>query len=307
MSATSVIPRPRLRLYSWPVVAIALLASQAALSLTLKQGPGLVAYCEISYLVLLLMASGVATWNAAQSRQTIRLFWLFLAAAFGVWALVPCSWFYSVVLHGKIPAFLFDNPPLFLHIVLMIAAVASRPHLRLPGHRPYRATFNFLVLLFVWVFAYAYLLFPYEYGAQASAMILRLESLYFAENLLLLIVLGILISRAHPLEVRLLASIRRVCPVRVRFVGGERRLGLERPFWRFDWSVLSHCKRPDRNGFHRGHLLVCVDRPERSETGAGTGANRPVGYDGHDLQFGFGYARRACDPDCRRLGTIPHG
>jgi hypothetical protein len=79
------------------------------------------------------MASGVAALNAVQSRQTIRLFWLFLAGAFGLWALVPCSWFYSVVLHGKIPTFLFDNPPLFLHIVLMIAAVASRPHLRLPS------------------------------------------------------------------------------------------------------------------------------------------------------------------------------
>ncbi len=198
MPATTVMPRSRLRLYSWPTVAIALLLTQAALSLILKQGPSLVAYCEISYLVLLLTASGVAAWNGLQNRQTIRLFWLFLAAAFAVWALVPCSWFYSVVLHGTIPAFLFDNPPLFLHIVLMIAAVASRPHLRLPSHRPYRPTFNFLVLLFVWVFAYAYLLFPYSYGSQASAMILRFEGLYFAENLLLLAALGLLVFRSQP-------------------------------------------------------------------------------------------------------------
>ena len=191
-------PRLESRLYSWPAVAVALLVAQAVLSLTLKQGPTLVAFCEITYLLLLLMASGVAAVNAVQSRQTIRLFWLFLAGAFGLWALVPCSWFYSVVLHGKIPTFLFDNPPLFLHIVLMIAAVASRPHLRLPTHRPYRATFNFLVLLFVWVFAYAYLLFPYQYGSQASAMILRFEGLYFAENLLLLGVLGMVIFRSQP-------------------------------------------------------------------------------------------------------------
>ncbi len=198
MPGTSLPPRLKSRFYSWPTVAIGFLLTQAALSLILKQGPSLVAYCEISYLLLLLMASGVATWNAIQSRQTIRLFWSFLAAAYGLWALVPCSWFYSVVLHGKIPAFLFDNPPLFLHIVLMIAAVASRPHLRLPSHRPYRATLNFLILLFVWVFAYTYLLFPYQYGAQASAMILRFEGLYFTENLLLLMVLGTLIARSQP-------------------------------------------------------------------------------------------------------------
>ena len=206
-------PRLVFRLYSWPTVAVALLVAQAALSLTLKQGPALVAFCEITYLLLLVLATGVAALNAVQSRQTIRLFWLFLAGAFGLWALVPCSWFYSVVLHGKIPTFLFDNPPLFLHIVLMIAAVASRPHLRLPSHRPYRTTFNFLVLLFVWVFAYAYLLFPYQYGSQASAMILRFEGLYFAENLLLLGVLGMVIVRSQTsLEVHLLASIRRRLP-----------------------------------------------------------------------------------------------
>jgi PAS domain S-box-containing protein len=193
------LPRFRFRLYSWPTVTAALLITQAALSIILKQGAGLVAYCEISYLLLLLIASGFAVLNAVQSRQTIRLFWLFLAAAYGLWALVPCSWFYNEVLHGKIPAFLFDNPPLFMHIVFMIAAVVSRPHLRLPGHRPYRATLNFLVLLFVWVFAYAYLLFPYVYGSQASTMILRFEGLYFTENLLLLGLLGILIYRSqHP-------------------------------------------------------------------------------------------------------------
>ena len=197
MPGTSVIPRFRHRLYSWPTFAVALLVTQAVLSLTLKRGPDLVAYCEISYLLLLLMASGVAALNAVQNRQTIRLFWSFLAGAYGLWALVPCSWLYNVVLHGKIPAFLFDTPPLFLHIVWMIAAVASRPHLRLPSHRPYRATLNFLILLFVWVFAYAYLLFPYQYGPQASAMILRSEALYFTENLFLLGVLGALIFRSQ--------------------------------------------------------------------------------------------------------------
>ena len=197
MLGTFFSPRLRYRLYSGLAVVAVLLVTQAVLSVTLKQGPSLVAYCEISYLILLLMASGVAAWNAIQNRQTIRLFWLFLAAAYGLWALVPFSWFYNVVLYGKIPAFLFDNPPLFLHVVLISAAVVSRPHLKLSSHRPYRATLNFLILLFVWVFAYAYLLFPYQYGSHASAMILRFEGLYFMENLLLLGVLATLIYRSQ--------------------------------------------------------------------------------------------------------------
>ncbi|MGD0647911.1 MAG: PAS domain-containing protein [Acidobacteriaceae bacterium] len=184
-------------LHTWWGVGVALLATQAVLSVTLRQGPVLVAYCEISYLILLLLASGVAIRNAVQSRQATRLFWSLLGAAFGLWALVPGSWFNSVILHGRIPAFLFDNPPLFLHIVLIIAAVASRPHLKLPSRRPYRATLNFLLLLFVWVFAYAFYLFPYQYGNEGAAMILRFEAIYFIENGVLVAILGRLIFRSQ--------------------------------------------------------------------------------------------------------------
>ncbi|MGC1423923.1 MAG: PAS domain-containing protein [Terracidiphilus sp.] len=184
-------------LSSWPAIVAVVLLAQGVISLALSRGPALVAYYDISYFVLLLLTCGVAIRNAVQSRQAVRLFWSFLAAAFGLWALVPGSWFNSVVLHGRIPEFLFDNPPLFLHIVFMIAAVASRPHLKLPSRRPYRATLNFLILLFVWVFAYAFYLFPYQYGSRGTAMILRFEALYLIENVLLLGILGRLIVRSQ--------------------------------------------------------------------------------------------------------------
>ena len=196
MPGTSSLEGLTTRLYLWPAGVMALLVTQAAVSLRLRQGPTLVGFCEIIYLLLLFLGCAVAIRNAIRSRQAIRIFWSFLATAYGVWALVPFSWFYNVVLHGRIPAFSFDNPPLFLHIVLMIAAVASRPHLRLPSHRSYRVTLNFLLLLFVWVFVYVFLLFPYQYGSQGSTMIFRFEGLYFAENLLLLGILGGLIIRS---------------------------------------------------------------------------------------------------------------
>ncbi len=300
-------PRLGSRPYSWPAVAVALLVGQAALSLTLKQGPALVAYCEITYFLLLLLASGVAAVNAIQSRQTIRLFWLFLAGAFGLWALVPCSWFYSVVLHGKIPTFLFDNPPLFLHIVLTIAAVASRPHLRLPTQRPYRTTFNFLVLLFVWVFAYAYLLFPYQYGSQASAMILRFEGLYFAENLLLLGVLGMVISRSQPPWKSIYWHLFGASALYAfGSLAANVVWALKDPSGDLT-ELFPRRKGSNRNGFHPCHLVVRVDRSAGPETSTAAGADRSVGHHGHDVQLCSGYARRACDPDCRPLGIVPHG
>jgi PAS domain S-box-containing protein len=185
------------RFNSWLALGAALLATEAILALILGQGPALVASFDIGYLVLLLVASGVALRNAVRSRQATRLFWSFLAAAFAMWALVPCGWFNRAVLHGRIPSFLFANPPLFLHIVLMIAAMASRPHLKLPARRPYRSTLNFLLLLFVWVFAYAFYLFPYQYANQETAMLLRFEAIYFVENGFLLVILARLIFRAQ--------------------------------------------------------------------------------------------------------------
>ena len=187
----------RFRVRSWFTVAMLLLIIHTALIIFLKPGKFLGGYSELSYFVLLVLACVVAAANAFRSRQAIRLFWFFLALAFAFWAVLPVLWFYDGVLHGKNPDFLLETFPSFLHIVLMIAAAATRPHLRLPKRRPYRATFNFLVLLFVWVFAYAYLLFPYDYVPQVSSMVLRFEAFYFAENFLLLVVLGGLISRSQ--------------------------------------------------------------------------------------------------------------
>jgi len=191
------LPRRLGRRFNWWLAAgAALLATEAILALTLRQGPALVASFDIGYLVLLLLASAASIRNAVQSRHAPRLFWSFLGAAFGLWALVPYGWFNRMVLHGGIPSYLFANPPLFLHIVLMIAAVASRPHLKLPSRRPYRSTLNFLLLLFVWVFAYAFYLFPYQYANQGTGMALRFEEIYFVENGLLLAILVWLVFRA---------------------------------------------------------------------------------------------------------------
>src|SRR5271163_4790333 len=107
MPGQSFAPKLRFRPHSWPTFAVLLLVIQATLSLTLKQAVILNGYCELCYLLLLLLATGVAVLNAAQNKQAIRLFWAFLSLAFGLWALVPFASFYNLVLQGKTLAFLF--------------------------------------------------------------------------------------------------------------------------------------------------------------------------------------------------------
>jgi PAS domain S-box-containing protein len=187
------------RLLWWPALAVVLLLVQATLSVTVRKGGILSAYGMITYLLVIVLAAGIATLNAVQSREAIRIFWSFLAMSFGVWSVSAWSWIHSELWFGGIrPAYLVVAAPLFLHIVLMIAAVVSRPHLRLSPQRGYRTFLNFLLLLFFWVFAYALLLVEYPYTSWDAALILRGQALYFAENFLLLVVLGVLIFRAQP-------------------------------------------------------------------------------------------------------------
>jgi len=151
------------------------------------------------YGLALVTAAGISTVNAVRSRKSIRLFWSFLAAALGAWSINSCVWIYDVLLLGSRPAYLPANVPLILRTVLMIAAVASRPHLEVSRQRGYRATLNFLLLLFFWVFAYALLLVQQPLTTWDTPSYLRVDALYAGQNFFLLAVLGVLILRAQPL------------------------------------------------------------------------------------------------------------
>jgi len=190
----------RFRLYSWQTLALTLLSVQA-LSLIFKHRAS-VAYALTIYFLLLLVATGVAIQNAVRNTHAVRLFWTLLAGGCGLWALSAWSWIYYVMILGKnLPDFFPATSGLFLHTVLMIAAVASRPHLKLSRLRPYRTTLNFLLLLSFVVFLYAYLMFPYEYSYTSphpAFILLRFQVFYSAENLCLLLVLAMAIRRAEP-------------------------------------------------------------------------------------------------------------
>ena len=275
---------------------IALLVTQAVLSIILKQGRPLDAYCEISYFILLMLACGIAVRNAVQNRQTIRLFWSFLAVSFGLWALVPCAWFFNFVLRGRAPAFLFETFPSFSHIVMMIAAVVSRPHLRIASRRPYRTILNFLILLFIWVFAYAYVLFPYEYGSLAGAMIRRYEAFYFTENLLLLAVLG-------PLTFRSQGAWRSIY---WQLLGASAMYALGSLAANLEWA----------SGNLYGGLIglpftACISwfvwiGMEGGDCAAAV-AHSSVGFGEYKIQLCSGDVRGGRGSGCRAVGDLPYG
>jgi PAS domain S-box-containing protein len=187
----------KLRPYSWPLIAGAILLVQTVLSLTVSESVGWLRAINFIPLVLVLLASGVALLNAERSTQEVRIFWAFLAVAFALWALNPATWIYAMVIRGWAQEpFWLTTFFLFLHAVPLIAAVASSPHLKSSVQKPYRVTLNFSLLLLSWVFVYAYVMYPYRYAAK-SAVIVHFAGFYFAENLLLLAILGRLVFRTE--------------------------------------------------------------------------------------------------------------
>ncbi|MGA7915425.1 MAG: hypothetical protein WCA00_09335 [Candidatus Acidiferrales bacterium] len=182
-------PRHRFSLSLWPSLFVGFLTLKAVLSLVPGQRDELIPYGTGAYFLLLLLACGFAILNAVERIQGRRLFWVFLAAGYGLWSLDQWLYVYYVVLrHSEVPDSSIADPALFLHLVPLMAAIAMQPHLNRSEQKSYRATLTFLFILVAWVFLYAYVLFPYQYLISNPAIYNpRFTTLYAVENLALLL------------------------------------------------------------------------------------------------------------------------
>ena len=202
----------KLRFASWPTALIGIVVIKAALSLAVKPGSFLLSYSGISYFLLLLLATGFAIRNGIRQTLGSRPFWVFLAIAYGLWALNQgLKLYYELGRHMDAPDNSIADPVLFLHIVPLMAAVATLPHRNIVDRKPYRAILNTLLLyhailnalllFFFWGFLYGYIVFPYQYlflsSATPSSYGLRFDILYLLENLALVLAVGILTLRVQ--------------------------------------------------------------------------------------------------------------
>jgi PAS domain S-box-containing protein len=190
-----------LRLSSWPAALIGILVIKAVLSLAVQPGSFLVDYSGISYFLLLVLATGFAVRNATQETLGSRSFWVFLAIAYGLWAFDQGIYiYYELGLRVQVPNDSIADPVLFLHLVPLLAALASLPHRNVSDRKPYRAILNSLFLLFFWSFLYGYTVFPYQFfpsNATSPGYDLRFDILYLLENLALVLAAGVLTLRAQ--------------------------------------------------------------------------------------------------------------
>jgi hypothetical protein len=102
------------RFSSWPMALIGIVVIKAVLSLAVKPGSFLVSYSGISYFLLLLLATSLAVRNGIQNTLRSRPFWVFLAIAYGLWALDQGLFlYYELGLYIEVPDNSIADPVLF--------------------------------------------------------------------------------------------------------------------------------------------------------------------------------------------------
>ena len=142
-------------------------------------------------------AAAAASINAISQRGQNRVFWALLAAGCLLWTINLGLWtLFEVIWRRDIPHPFVGDTILFLHIVPLMAAVALRPHQAQAQDKLYLGTLSFLMVLVWWVFLYAFVVFPDEYVVLNSDLSRQsFDWLYQAENLALLVILGMLVLR----------------------------------------------------------------------------------------------------------------
>jgi signal transduction histidine kinase len=171
--------------------AAALVLAVAAVMWFSPRGPKLIAFGDISAL-LLLFASTLAMLRNAVRQQRARTFWLLLGIGCLLWTVNQALWtYYEVILKRELPEPFFGDVILFIHVVPFMAAVALRPHRPRKDRKVLLDTMNFLMLLVWWVFLYAFIVFPDQYVSLNPVVYSRnYDLLYLLENLVLVLVYG---------------------------------------------------------------------------------------------------------------------
>jgi signal transduction histidine kinase len=186
----------RLGFSTWQAALIGIVVIKAVLSVAVKPGSFVVSYSGISYFFLLLLATGFAIHNALQNTLRGRTFWVFLGTAYGLWALDQAiQLYYQLLRHIGTPDDSIADTLLFLHVVPLMAAVATLPSRNGSDRKLDRVLIDSLLLLFFWTFLYGYTVFPYQYLYSTSSYAVRFDVIYLLENLALVLGAGILTLR----------------------------------------------------------------------------------------------------------------
>src|SRR5664280_1168468 len=179
------------------LVAFLMLGQIAATVLVPRSLP-LTLINDVIEFILILLALLVFLANASASTRQTRLFWMLLAACWGVRIVGQAMWMYfDLVLRKEAPNPFVGDILLFLSNIPVLAALLLQPHLNPVEGRKSRGAVDFLLLLLWWLYLYLFFVIPWQYVVLDEARYgSNYDRLHGLLDVVLLLTLGFLWSRS---------------------------------------------------------------------------------------------------------------
>jgi diguanylate cyclase (GGDEF)-like protein len=182
----------------WAALVVFLTLGQFAATLFVPRSFSLTLINDGIEFLLILSAMLVFLVNAKASPRQTRLFWMLLAACWGVTVVAQAMWMYfDLVLRKEVPDLFADDILLFLSNIPFLAALLLQPHVDPVKGRESKGKVDFLLLLLWWLYLYLFFVIPWQYvvvdEAREGMNYNRLNGLL---NIVLLVTLGFLCSQS---------------------------------------------------------------------------------------------------------------
>jgi signal transduction histidine kinase len=178
---------------------VSLVAASGGVASLAPNSTGLVTFGNVMQCLVPLFANAGLLLNASSPFRRWNRFWMLLALGCTLWLVAQLAWTYFEVYLGEhVPRPFVGDSVIFLHTIPMIAALAMRPHRRGAGEALRYGNLDFLLLTLWWLYLYLFTVTPWHYvvpelGQYGDSY----NVLYTAENLVLLIALGVVTVRTR--------------------------------------------------------------------------------------------------------------
>src|SRR5664280_2861116 len=157
-------PDPRRPWKLWAALVAFLTLGQIAATVFVPRSPSLTLLNDVIEFLLMLSALLIFLVNASARPRQTRLFWMLLAAGWGVTIVAQAMWMYfNLVLRKEVPNPFVGDILLFLSNIPFLAALLLQPHLDPVTGRKSNGTTDFLLLLLWWLNLYLFFVVPWQY------------------------------------------------------------------------------------------------------------------------------------------------
>jgi diguanylate cyclase (GGDEF)-like protein/PAS domain S-box-containing protein len=157
-------PDPRRHWKLWAALVAFLTLGQIAATVFVPRSPSLTLLNDVIEFLLMLSALLIFLVNASARPRQTRLFWMLLAAGWGVTIVAQVMWMYfNLVLRKEVPNPFVGDILLFLCNIPCLAALLLQPHLDPVTGRKSNGTVDFLLLLLWWLNLYLFFVVPWQY------------------------------------------------------------------------------------------------------------------------------------------------